>query len=154
MHLSSSQLDRRMIAFKQVCRQSGLKLTHQRTEIFRELAGTDEHPDADTVYRRVRERVPAVSLDTVYRTLDLLESLGLLRRVEVLCDRARFDANVDEHPHFVCVECGLIRDLHVQRIQHFRVPDEVKSWGKVDSVHLELRGVCSKCMSAKADTSQ
>ena len=55
-----------------------MKLTHQRMEIFREVARTADHPDAQTVYERVRKRVPAVSLDTVYRNLWLLSDLGLL----------------------------------------------------------------------------
>src|SRR4030065_507057 len=51
--------------------------THQRREVFRGIAGSTEHPDAETVFRGVRARVPTVSIDTVYRTLWLLHGLGL-----------------------------------------------------------------------------
>ena len=44
--------------------RAGMKVTHQRTEIFREVAGSDEHPDAETVYQRVRKRVTGISRDT------------------------------------------------------------------------------------------
>jgi len=55
-----------------------MKVTHQRTEIFRELAAGTEHPDAETVYQRVCKRVPSISRDTVYRTLSTLETKGLI----------------------------------------------------------------------------
>ena len=63
--------------FEQVCRGAGVKLTHQRMEVFREVALSGDHPDAETIYRRVRARIPTVSLDTVYRALWLLAELGL-----------------------------------------------------------------------------
>ena len=48
-------------------------------EIFRELAQTGDHPDVETVFKGVRERMPTVSLDTVYRTLWWLKELGLIK---------------------------------------------------------------------------
>ncbi|MBK6766537.1 MAG: transcriptional repressor [bacterium] len=50
-------------------RDSGLKLTHQRMEVFMDVAARTDHPDAASVYERVKPRVPTISLDTVYRTL-------------------------------------------------------------------------------------
>ena len=99
---SSKQAEKRVADFVEVCRRQGVKATHQRTEILRELAGTQEHPDAETIYARVRQRIPAISLDTVYRTLRLLEEKGVIARVGSMRDRTRFDANTDRHHHFVC----------------------------------------------------
>ena len=53
-------------------------MTHQRTEVFREVAGAVDHPDAEAVDRRVRKRIPSISLDTVYRSLWLFSELGLV----------------------------------------------------------------------------
>ena len=72
--MDSPNTKRRVAEFVAACRRQGVKATHQRTEILRELAGTEEHPDAETIHERVRQRIPALSLDTVYRTLKLLEA--------------------------------------------------------------------------------
>jgi Fur family peroxide stress response transcriptional regulator len=53
-----------MRSFVETCREKGLKATHQRMEIFRELAGSEAHPDAEAVYQNVRQRVPAISRDS------------------------------------------------------------------------------------------
>jgi Fur family peroxide stress response transcriptional regulator len=147
MSLSSVQIDKRISAFTRICRQSGIRATHQRREVFREVAGTDEHPDAETIYKRVRERMPTVSLDTVYRTLSLLEEKGLLKRLELFSGRTRFDANTQPHHHFICTECGLVRDFTSEEMDALAWPNEVGSWGDVRSVNVQLRGICSGCLS-------
>jgi len=73
-----SRSERRLEHLSTTVREAGIKLTHQRLEIFRELAKTEEHPDAETLFRAVEVRVPTVSLDTVYRTLWMLRDLGLV----------------------------------------------------------------------------
>jgi len=145
MGLSHEEIDRRMAAFMEVCRREGVKVTHQRMEIFREVASTEEHPDAETIHRRVRRRFPTVSLDTVYRALSLLEKLRLLSRVHVVSERARFDANTQPHHHYVCSRCGTIRDFYSEEAYGIQIPAEVSSWGSVNSMRMELEGICSRC---------
>ena len=137
----------RLAVFKEQCRKAGLKATHQRTEIYRELAATEEHPDAETVYERVRKRIPSLSLDTVYRTLSMLEENGVIARVGSPGNRTRFDANMGRHHHFVCRECGMIGDFYSDTLDRFPVPREVAELGSVDGVYVELRGRCRKCQS-------
>jgi Fur family peroxide stress response transcriptional regulator len=145
MKLEAKDIEKRVNVFSEVCRRYGVKATHQRTEIYRELAGTDEHPDAETVYGRVRKRIPAISLDTVYRTLRLLEKKGIVLRVGSLGERTRFDANTDRHYHFVCTECGFIGDIHYKRWNDLRAPSEAMAMGTVNSIHVEVRGLCKDC---------
>jgi Fur family peroxide stress response transcriptional regulator len=109
------------------------------------MARTDEHPDAETIYARVRKRIPAISLDTVYRTLRLLEKKGLILRVGYLGEKTRFDANTDRHHHFVCTECGFMGDFYSKEWDGFRVPSDVMIMGTVNSIHVELRGLCKAC---------
>jgi len=143
--MEAKQVEERVKGFPNVCRRYGVKATHQRSEIYRELAGTKEHPDAETIYRRVRQRIPAISLDTVYRTLRLLEKKGLIARVGSLGERTRFDADTDRHHHFVCTKCGFIGDIYNEEWNDFRAPNEVGSMGTVNSIHVELRGLCKAC---------
>lgn len=145
--MGSPNTERSVAEFPNACRRQGVKATHQRTEILRELVGTEEHPDAETIFERVRERIPAISRDTVYRTLKLLEEKGVISRVGSTRDRARFDANTDRHHHFVCCECGMIGDFYSDVLDRFPVPREVAEMGSVETVYVELRGRCRKCQA-------
>ena len=136
---------RRLRHLEVVAREAGLKITHQRLEIFRELAGTEEHPDAETIFRAVQLRMPTVSLDTVYRTLWMLHDLGLVTTLGPRGDGVRFDANLDRHHHFSCVRCGLVRDFESAELDGLRVPDSVKRLGAVVDAHVEVRGLCAAC---------
>lgn len=134
-----------MSSFSELCRRAGIRVTHQRMEVYRDIASTIEHPDVESVYRRVKRRVPEISLDTVYRTLRLFEAKGLVSRVSYPGDRARFDGNTDRHHHFICTKCGLVRDFYSEEFDAFRAPNATQALGTVDSVHVELRGLCKAC---------
>jgi len=120
-----------------------MRMTHQRMEIFHEVAQTEEHPDAETLFKRVRERMPTVSHDTVYRTLASLEDMGLVSRVDPVCGRARYDANCDTHHHFICKECGSISDVYLN--EEPPLPEGIENLGNAESLHLQIRGVCHNC---------
>lgn len=147
MLVPDHELRRRVERFRTLCREAGLRMTPQRLEIFREVAKTDEHPDVEAIRGRLRDRMPNVSADTVYRTLGLFEELGLIRRIELLCDRARFDANTARHHHFFCTRCGRIEDFVCDEIDSYTPPPAVRELGDVSSLHLQLRGVCTECQS-------
>ena len=145
MTVSKAEIDRRVQVFVRTCRHQGMKVTHQRMEIFRELAASVEHPDAETVYQKVGTRVPSISRDTVYRTLSTLETEGLIRKVEPLFERARYDANLDHHHHFVCTACGMVRDFYSDVLDDLPIPKSVTTLGEIDAAHVEVRGTCSSC---------
>jgi Fur family peroxide stress response transcriptional regulator len=151
MKIETKEVERRTKVFSGICRRYGVKATHQRREIYRELARTNDHPDAETIYARVRKRISAISLDTVYRTLRLLEKKGLISRVGSLSEKTRFDANTDRHHHFVCTECGFMGDIYNEEWNDFRAPSDVMAMGKVNSVHVELRGLCKACQRKRRD---
>ena len=145
MAVAPEEVERRVDLLSRALRGSGLRLTHQRLEVIREVARSDEHPDVETLYRAVRERVPTISLDTVYRTVATLGDLGLVRRVARTPGPARYDANTSRHHHFVCTRCGLIRDVDDRELDAVRAPRGTASLGSVESVEVQLRGVCTDC---------
>jgi Fur family peroxide stress response transcriptional regulator len=149
MKLGAREIESRLQMFRETCRRRGLRLTPQRTEVFRQVAGTDEHPDADVILRRVRKRVPKISRDTVYRILYRLEDEGLISRVQMSADRLRFDGNTGIHHHFVCLQCGLVRDFKSDDVDEVRLPDEVRAWGEIKGRHLQIRGVCRQCLGKR-----
>jgi Fur family peroxide stress response transcriptional regulator len=149
-----TEVGRRVERFKALSKAAGLKLTHQRLEVFREVAASFDHPDADTIFQAVRRRVPTVSLDTVYRTVWLLNDLGLIRTLGPRRESARFDANLEHHHHYVCVRCGLARDFESAALNALRVPKAVKRLGSVAGTHVEVRGVCERCTKRARRPSQ
>jgi len=134
-----------MACFNEACRKSGAKLTHQRMEIFREVAQSTDHPDVEKVYQGVRKRMPTVSLDTVYRTLGWLKELGLITTIGPPRERTRFDANLSHHHHFVCVQCGLTRDFYSDKFDKLALPESIQSIGYVETTQVEVKGFCLKC---------
>ncbi len=149
MQVSAQELELRVERLKQAARQAKVKLTHQRIEIFREVAASIEHPSAEMVLKAVKPRMPTVSLDTVYRTLWLLADLGLVSTLGPKRQSARFDANLARHHHYVCVRCGLARDFQSAAFDDLRFPNAVQDFGSIESAHVEVRGVCSQCARRK-----
>ncbi len=90
----------------------GIKVTPQRVAIYRELASTDQHPSTETIYKKIKDYYPNISLTTVYRTLETFEKLGLISVVNVLYNAARYDANLAPHNHIVCIECKKVEDIY------------------------------------------
>jgi Fur family transcriptional regulator, peroxide stress response regulator len=131
--------------FARVLAVNGLRMTQQRLEIVRELAAAQDHPDAETLLHRVRRRVPMLSPDTVYRTLEVLASHGLVARIPM--PRAnRFDPDLTPHHHFVCSRCGRVLDVGVDVLGPVpSAPAALEGIGQVDSVHLQIWGVCDAC---------
>ena len=137
--------------FKEICRQAGLKVTHQRLEVFGALAQSRDHPSAEEVFEKVKQRLPTIALDTVYRTLALLEQSGVLSRIQ-LDSRSRFDPNRTLHHHFVCTECKRIEDFYWPSFDRMKPPDREAPWGRVDSKHVEIKGTCQACLKRKKNS--
>lgn len=95
---------------------AGLPLTSQRRTLIEVLAGRTDHPTVDQIYSAVAERLPEVSRATVYRSLEVLTDLKLLKRVEHPGSAVRFDANMDPHHHFLCTRCGKLADLPLDAV--------------------------------------
>ena len=145
MGLQTEILNKRMNVFKEQLRNSGVKLTHQRMEIFREVAMSEEHPDAVKICRRVRKRLPSISLDTVYRTLWSLLDLGLISTLGPPRKTVRFDANMDAHHHFVCTKCGMTRDFYSKKLNRLKIPESESILETVQGTQVEVKGICVKC---------
>jgi len=136
-----------MDAFAALCRGQGLKVTPQRSEIYRQLLCSLDHPCVDSLYRRVKKIFPGISFDTVHRTLQTFADLGLAQVVEGTGVPRRFDPNLDDHHHFWCRVCRRVFDLSAQNGN--RRLSEME-WGdhpgyRVLRARLVLEGVCADC---------
>lgn len=145
MSMADAELESKLELLKSTLLRAGVKVTHQRLEIYRQVAQDPDHPDAEAIHRAVRRRLPTISLDTVYRTLWLLMDLGLITTLGPPRDRLRFDANRDDHHHFYCSRCGLARDVYCEEYDNLLLPDEVLALGRVEKTQVEFRGLCAHC---------
>ena len=151
--IGHEEIERRLERFKSVAAQAGIKLTHQRLVIFRAVASSEDHPSAEAVYKAVQTAIPTVSLDTVYRTLWLLMDLGLLTTLGPRRDSVRFDANLKQHHHYLCVRCGMVRDFESTELNELPMPGAVNRFGDIVCAQVEVQGVCASC-AKKADDAQ
>ena len=106
--MPATSLDTQLI---KALRARGQRVTPQRLVIHRTLRERDRHMSAEEVLGEVEERLPGVSLPTVYATLELLERLGLVRRLGPTGGRVLFDSRLDDHHHVVCSQCGRVEDV-------------------------------------------
>jgi Fur family transcriptional regulator, peroxide stress response regulator len=147
MKVESREIDRRVEHFKSKAHEAGLKLTQQRLEIFREIASRPDHPDAESIYQAIRLRLPGVSLDTVYRTLWILYDLNLIATFGQPRESVHFDPNPAPHHHYICVRCGIIRDLATPELDDIELPPAA-IYGSVIAMRIELSGLCGGCSRA------
>ncbi len=141
-------------AFRRTCREAGLKVTHQRLEILREITAARDHPSAEEMHQRLRERMPTLSLDTVYRTLATFDRHGIIAKLEGPDGRARFDGNLAPHQHLVCTACKKIQDFSWPGFDEMRPPSDTDSWGEVRDKRVELQGICAECRRRKRRSAQ
>jgi Fur family peroxide stress response transcriptional regulator len=134
-----------MEAFQAQCRQAGLKVTPQRTAVYKALLTSTKHPSAEMVFREVRRLFPSISLDTVNRTLLTLHEIGLAFVVEGSGDAKRFDANLQTHQHFKCVKCKRIIDFHYEPFDEIDVPKSLRDKFTVLRRTVYLEGYCERC---------
>ena len=131
--------------FKTLCKERRIKVTPQRMEIFRAVINAHDHPSADDVYNRVKDRLPVISLDTVYRTLATFESGRIISRVSFCEDKTRFDPNLKPHHHLFCTVCKSLTDFYWPDFDNTGLPPEISKWGCPKTRHVQIRGICSHC---------
>lgn len=98
---------------KAALRGRGMRVTPQRVVVHRALEELDRHVTADELLQAVSAQLPNVSLPTIYATLELLEELGMVRRVQ-RAGTTLFDPRTDPHHHLVCGVCGSVEDLDAE----------------------------------------
>lgn len=125
---------------------SAHKYSRQRESIIEYLAGTTEHPTADTIYTNIRTMFPNISLGTVYRNLSLLHEEGRILKIETPGQPDRFDYRVDPHNHFVCVNCGGVIDLPANTQDDIDTAAGVGFDGEIQGHVCYFYGICPECI--------
>jgi len=136
-------MNRQMLTTK--LRSNGYKVTPQRLEICELILSSKEHPTADQIYQKVKEKFPTISSATVYQTLHLLRGLGLLQELGLYGMSTRYDPNISPHINVICPKCGKIFDYETEDIK--------KLWNQIVSnigfnpigQRLDIYAYCERC---------
>jgi len=130
-------------------RQRGMRVTPQRVVVHRALGELDRHVTADELLDTVTDRLPSVSLPTIYATLELLEELGMVRRVQ-RAGTTLFDPRTDPHHHLVCTGCGSVEDFDAEldtRALERAAAQHGFAGARVEAL---VHGRCTACVDAVA----
>jgi Fur family transcriptional regulator, ferric uptake regulator len=134
---------------KRALKQRGLRMTPQRQLILDAVAAMHGHVSADQVYQQVVRVFPDVNISTVYRTLEVLEELGVVRHTHFHAGVAQYE-RTDEapHHHMLCSRCGSDFELDLDVLQP--LADELKRrYGfQADLAHSAIVGLCRACAAA------
>lgn len=127
-------------------RRAGYRVTNQRTAVFDFLSRSDTHPTVDDIYEGVRADLPRISVATVYKSVESLVDVGLVKPIYLGHAATRYDASTDEHAHFRCIGCNQITDVPLTQSPIAR--DDLDHCEMIGS-SVEFYGFCASCRRQK-----
>lgn len=132
----------------QTLQLGGLRMTKQRQVVYdvvQELSV--EHPTASAVYARAKEKMPSISLATVYNCLETLTDARAITQVNIDREASRFCPNLQPHAHFFCANCDSVFDINLRDEADASEPWNLPSGSKLDEMNVAMRGLCPECRS-------
>ena len=121
-----------------------MNYSRQRELIIETLKNTDTHPTAETVYRTLKSAYPKLSLATVYRNLNQLCDMGVIKKLNIANSSDRFDGNMETHYHMYCKVCRKVIDIKasVSSWQALLLPNTSHH---VEACDVLFFGTCASC---------
>lgn len=130
---------------EQRCRQMHVPVTAQRRLVFGELAARRDHPAADHIFESLQAKKSGLSRTTVYRTMETLRQMGLIKRVPTPLACARFDAETTHHHHFVCTVCERVFDVPASGDSLQDSPMQLPEGFLAAEIETTITGWCNQC---------
>lgn len=121
-----------------------LRKTPERFEILRCALDYNGHFDADCLYHSMEEKGYHVSKATIYNTIELLCSSGIIRRLLFDTHQARYERASLTHSHLICTECGEIREINLEEVDKALANIKIPSFTPI-YVSTCIYGICDKC---------
>jgi Fe2+ or Zn2+ uptake regulation protein len=135
-------------------RASGLRATSQRVVMYRLLRDRNRHVSAEELLSEASERLPGVSLPTVYATLELFERLGIVRRVNGGGGTLLWDTRSDAHHHMICRRCGRVEDMETPVDLDKARRTAARSGFEPDRAEVVVSGLCASCARGAATSAR
>ncbi len=126
------------------------KLTPQRQVVVQVLLNNvGKHLSAEDVYQLVKAKSPDIGLATVYRTLELLHSLGVLQKMDFGDGRSRYEFSSESHHHhhLICVSCGQVQEFGEDLLEGLEDQVAAQSGFKVTDHQVKFYGYCRECQA-------
>jgi Fur family peroxide stress response transcriptional regulator len=130
--------------FIKLCRKNNLRITPQRSLIYKELIESKDHPSAEALYKEVKKTFPTISFDTVYRTLLTFSKIGAAVILTIPGEPKRFDGDIRKHDHFRCIKCDSIIDVY-DGPSSINIPESISKKFDVLDSKVVFEGICDKC---------
>jgi len=128
-----------------------LAVTPQRLAVLAVLQDLPDHPTAERIFQEVRRQIPAISFNTVYKTLEVFCQKGLVTKVNPLHEMARYDKTTKEHAHLICRGCHRIIDLPWQPPPLSSFAPEMLRGFLPEQQRLTVWGLCRDCQERQTD---
>ena len=131
--------------FRELCRENGIAVTHQRQVLYEVMKTMHGHPSPEEVYARVKKKVPAISLATVYKNIHLFVESGVFSKVSMHHGSLRVEMNDEAHHHMVCSKCKAITDIGEKELGLVSKKDKLPGGFLVERYAVDVIGICAKC---------
>ena len=141
--------------FRRRCKEQGLAFTFQRQVIYEAVVDSREHPTPELIYEQVRQRIPSISLGTIYKNVKTFLDSGVLKEVTLHHGSLRLESNMTPHHHLVCSSCKAIFDIEESAVEPVRLPKTRLPAGfSIKQCRVEFVGLCKTCQTARGKTSK
>lgn len=139
--------------------RAGYKLTPQRAITLEILIGNQtELMTAEEVFIAVKEKNPSIGLATVYRTLDILFELEIVKKIPYPDGMSRYELNVahsEYQPYYLlCIRCGKISEINEPLLEAAKKRVEQTYHFQIETHHLTFHGVCKECLELEKEEKQ
>ena len=135
-------------SFRAICQENGIAVTHQRQVLYEVMKSMHGHPSPEEVYAKVKKKVPAISLATVYKNIHLFVESGVFREVSMHHGSLRVEMNGEAHHHMVCSKCKAITDIGEDELGLVAKRNKLPGGFLVERYAVDVIGVCAKCQTA------
>ena len=135
-------------SFREICQENGIAVTHQRQVLYEVMKSMHGHPSPEEVYAKVRKKIPAISLATVYKNIHLFVENGVFREVSMHHGSVRVEMNGEAHHHMVCSKCKVITDIGEEELGLVAKRKKLPGGFLVERYAVDVIGVCAKCQTA------
>lgn len=130
----------------------GMRLTKQRKVVYEILVDEQrDHPTAAEVYERAKDKMPTISLATVYNCLETLTHVGAVKQVNVDREASRYCPNLQPHAHFFCTTCNEVFDIQLDPEQRAESPWQLPEGSTLNEIDVSMKGVCPRCRERQDD---
>ncbi|MCR4435669.1 MAG: Fur family transcriptional regulator [Clostridiales bacterium] len=142
------------IKLKDQLKEKGYKLTSQRKVVLDVIMDHEnEHLSTEEIYGYVKERHPEIGLATIYRTLLILDELGIVSKLDLDEEFNRYELNKDSedhrHHHLICTKCGSVTGVEEDLLDPLEQQIQKKYGFYVNNHRVKFYGICKECSDNK-----